>query len=94
MDAKTGRIVELTEHEAKQAEKEHSDRVLNLQKKLTTVEKELAANPLVPLTEEQAAYFKSKGLAFRQLWGKRIMRGLTVEEKDRLNALIELSKIK
>jgi hypothetical protein len=41
-----------------------------------------------PLTDDEARYFKSKGIAMRELWGKRLSRGLTVEQRDQLNQLV------
>lgn len=48
----------------------------------------------VSLTPAQAAFFKTKGLAFRQLWGKRIARGLYRNERERLDAMIAETKAK
>lgn len=41
-----------------------------------------------PLTDDEARYFKSKGTAMRELWGKRLSRGLTVDQREQLNQLV------
>lgn len=41
-----------------------------------------------PLTDDEAAFFRSKGMAFRELWGKRLARGLTVDQRELLDSLV------
>jgi hypothetical protein len=43
---------------------------------------------VTPLTDDEAAFFRSKGVAFRELWGKRLARGLTVDQKNHLDGLV------
>lgn len=45
-----------------------------------------------PLTDDEAAFFKTKGAAFRGLWGKRLSRGLTVDQRDQLDTMVAAFK--
>lgn len=42
----------------------------------------------VPLTDREAAFFRGKGTAFRQLWAAKMARGLRPSERERLEALM------
>jgi hypothetical protein len=42
-----------------------------------------------PITSDQARFFKTKGKAFRELWGKRLSRGLTPALALQLKTMID-----
>lgn len=64
-----------SEHEAL-----YQKRLLELQGRMRHAE--------TPITEREAAFFRSKGQAFRALWGKRLARGLTHDQHGQLSSLI------
>lgn len=49
--------------------------------------KELRYQP-APLSDEEMMFFNSKGKAFRELWGKKLVKGLTESEKERFEGLM------
>jgi hypothetical protein len=44
---------------------------------------------VTPITDREAAFFRSKGMAFCGLWGKRLARGLTGAQKEELDRMVD-----
>lgn len=84
MDAKSGRIYEVSEDEHKKLTEEHAKRI----EQLGAVTRESARHSLVPLSSDEADFLKTKGTAFKQLWGKKMLRGLSADERAKWDAMI------
>lgn len=77
MDDK-GNIRQLSESEVKVLSGQHFTPLEARLRRIETV-----------ITNNEADFFKTKGAAFRELWGKRLSRGLNPDQKERLDSMVQ-----
>lgn len=91
MDARTGQIREVDQEEHAALVKKHVERLSAIQAGTVSAKKLLASDEqvLVPLTQDEADFLRTKGIAFRQLWGKRLLKGLKTDDRVRFDAMVK-----
>ena len=91
MDCCNGKVMELDESSLAEM-KAHNKRLVGLTERMVRTPEREPERTVAELTQEEADFFQSKGVAFRMLWGGKFAKGLTAEERDQLATMVRASK--